>query len=340
MASKYGNALSTLLKRWFIDGLSAMAQGLFVSLVTGAVLSQLFALTGILAIERVANLLSDSSPVIGAAIGAAIAYKLYFSQYTAITSAATGAIGYGLAGPLGAYIAVILAGELSNLVAGKTKADIILMPLINLTVGGIAAVLIAPYIGAVTNWLGSVINSAASMHPLPMGVIISLLMGILAVAPFSAAAITVAIGLSGIAAGAATIGCCTSMIGFAVMSYKENKLTGLLLQGLGTSKFQFPNILKKPVIWLPPIITSIILGPISTCLVKMENTPVGAGSGSMALLGQIGTYYAMRGSNQDAVIIIIIILFQFILPAVLVYLIYSLLKKAGWIKPGDLKLNI
>lgn len=285
--------MKKLGKRYFIDALSAMALGLFSSLIIGLILSQISKIPGLLFLKEFSDIVSAKSPVVGSAIGVAIAYGLKCSPLTIFSSAATGAFGYALGGPVGAYIAATFGAEIGELVVGKTKADIIIIPSITIISGCIAGKFVGPYISAFMTNLGSVINSATELRPIPMGIAVSVLMGLALTAPISSAAIAISLNLSGIAAGAATMGCCAQMVGFAVISYRENKISGLLSQGIGTSMLQVGNIIKHPLILIPPTIAGMILGPISTSIFKLENIAIGAGMGTSGLVGPFGTFTAI-----------------------------------------------
>lgn len=340
MAKQGSVTVKGLLHRWFIDGLGYMAQGLFASLIIGLIISQFAKIPGLEILNEIASVLSASSPVVGAAIGVAIAYGLKVAPLVIFSSAATGALGYNLGGPIGSFLAAIIAAEIANLLAGKTKVDIVALPLVTIVIGGLIAKFVGPYVNAMMTSLGDFINVATEMQPIPMGIIVSVVMGMALTAPISSAAIAISMGLDGLAAGAATVGCCANMIGFAVISFRENGIGGLISQGLGTSMLQVPNIVRKPVIWLPAIISSAILGPISTTLIKMYNTPVGAGMGTSGLVGQFGTYAAMEGMHSTPVLLLLILLMHFVLPALLSWATAAAMRRLGWIKPGDLKLNL
>ena len=206
--------------------------------------------------------------------------------------------------------------------------------------GGFIGLLVGPPLNMFMTWLGEVINSATVLAPLPMGIIVSVLVGMALTLPISSAALCIMMGLSGLAAGAAVAGCCANMIGFAVMSFKENGWGGLLAQGLGTSMLQVPNILRRPQIWLPPIIASAIVGPISTIVFQMTNTPTGAGMGTSGLVGQFGAWAAMSSTTPAPMLIFEIILVHFVLPAVITLIFAAILRRAGWIRPQDLKLEM
>lgn len=285
-------------------------------------------------------MLSASSPVVGAAIGVAVAYGLKHAPLVVFSSAATGALGYSLGGPVGAYVSSLAGAEIAGLLAGKTKVDIVALPFVTIVIGGLVANWIGPGINAFMTALGSFINMATELQPIPMGILVSVVMGMALTAPISSAAIAISLNLSGLAAGAATVGCCVNMLGFAVASYKENGVAGLISQGIGTSMLQVPNIVRRPVIWLPEIIVSAILGPLSTTLFGMLNNPMGAGMGTSGLVGQVGTIAAMAGTEPMGMILLKMAIIQFVLPIVLTLLIANGMRRAGWIKPNDMKLDL
>ena len=370
---KFKETLNKYARRYFLDGLSYMALGLFSSLIIGLIISQLARIPGlsflsdILSIGAIANavpdapklagfagVLSASSPVVGAAIGVAVAYGLKHKPLVIFSSAAVGAAGYVFGGPLGCYLAVVIGSEIGGLIAGKTKIDIVLTPLLTIIAGASAAKLTGGGVMALMSGLNSLIASATTLQPIPMGIIISVLMGMILTAPISSAAIAIALGMGGLAmddpnymgsalaAGAATVGCCANMIGFAVASLRENGLGGLISQGLGTSMLQVPNIIKRPQIWIPPILASAILGPLSTVVFKMTNLPTGAGMGTSGLVGQVATWESMVtiGGADPGFTIFAILLLHFILPAGLTLLFSEIMRKMGWIRPNDMKLDL
>ena len=326
-------------QRYFIDAMSSMALGLFSSLIIGLILSQLSQIPGLGMLKGFADMVSAFSPVVGAAIGVAVAYGLKVKPLAIFSSAVTGALGYQLGGPVGSYLAAVLGAEAGHFIAGKTPVDIVLIPIFTIVTGGLVARFTGPAIMGAMGALGQFINEATRLQPLPMGIVVSVVMGMALTAPISSAAIAISLGLNGLAAGAACVGCCANMMGFAVLSYPDNGLGGLLSQGLGTSMLQFGNILKKPVIWLPAILTSALLGPVSTVLLKMHNNPLGAGMGTSGLVGQFGAW-ASRPEGADGLLLLgQIVLMHFLLPALLTWVIGLGFKKAGWIRPGDLKVG-
>lgn len=353
-------SIKKLLNHIFIDGLSGMALGLFATLIVGTILGQIGSyIPGILGTYTV-NISAIIKAMMGAGIGVGVATKFKYSPLVTVSGGVVGFVGAfssaivsgtffqeggglsitGVGDPLCAFVAAFVAVEVGNLISGKTKLDILLTPIVTITVGTVVALLCGPYIAYVTTALGEVIQFATLQHPFIMGILISVLMGIFLTLPISSAAIAVIIGLSGIAGGAAVVGCSAQMIGFAVASYRENKLGGLISQGIGTSMIQMPNIVKKPIIWLPPIITSAILGPVSTCLLHMECDASGAGMGTSGLVGQLVTYSSMVNAGFSEVVTIIeILIMHIIAPALLTLVISEAMRKLNIIKSGDMKLD-
>ena len=328
-------------KRYFLDAMSAMALGLFASLIIGLIISQLSKFSFLSWLAPFGSMLAASSPVVGSAIGVACAFGLKVKPLAMLASAATGAIGYDLGGPVGAYVASVVGAELGNLIAGKTPVDIVLVPIVTIITGGLAGTFVGPGVSAMMSGLGAFINTATEMNPVPMGIIVSTVVGMVLTLPISSAALCISLGLEGIAAGAAAVGCSAQMIGFAVMSYRENKFGGLLAQGLGTSMLQVPNIFKNPLVWIPPTLASAILGPISTAVLGMVNNSMGAGMGTSGLVGQFGAWAAMSAQGMSPVVIIIqIVVMHVILPAILTLIFSEVLRKIGWIKENDLKLDL
>lgn len=348
-----------ILNKIFIDGLTGMALGLFSTLIVGTIIQQVGNLIG----GTVGNYLyiigSVAAALTGAGIGCGVAYKFKEAPLVVLSSATAGMVGAfaskilagkvftngvivfaGPGEPLGAFIAAYVAIEIGHLVSGKTKVDILVTPVLSILSGSVVGLLIGPSISAFMMGIGEVINWATVQQPFIMGILVSVIMGIILTLPISSAAIGIVLNLSGIAAGAAAVGCCANMIGFAVASYRENKVGGLVAQGLGTSMLQVPNIVKKPVIWLPAIITSAILGPISTIVLGMTNNAKGSGMGTAGLVGQIMGYQTMVQSQSPSVVLIEIAVMHFILPGILAFAISEFMRKKNIIKPGDMKLDI
>lgn len=319
--------------------MSFMALGLFSSLIVGLIISQLSKIPHLEILSEFTDVLSASSPVVGGAIGAAIAYGLKSKPLVIFSCIAVGAFGYELGGPVGAYVSAVVANEVASLVAGKTKIDIVVTPIVAIVTGGFVSTFAGPYLSDFMTGFGEIINKATQLHPFPMGVTVSVLMGLALTAPISSAAIAIMLGLDGIAAGAAAVGCASQMIGFAVTSYKANGVGGLVSQGVGTSMLQFANIMKHPQIVIAPTLAGAILGPVSTCVLKMTNTPTGAGMGTSGLVGQFGAYSAMSESFGSAKSIILIVVMHVIAPAILSLLIHFALKKLGIVKDEYLKLD-
>lgn len=326
-------------KRYFVDAMSFMALGLFSSLIVGLIISQLSKIPHLEILGSFSEVLSASSPVVGAAIGAAIAYGLKSKPLVVFSCIAVGAFGYQLGGPVGAYISTLVANELASLVAGKTKIDIVVTPLVTIISGGFVSTFAGPYLSELMTGLGDLINSATQLHPFPMGISVSVIVGLVLTAPISSAALCIMLGLEGVAAGAAAVGCCAQMVGFAVTSFKVNGVGGLISQGLGTSMLQFGNIMKHPQIALAPTLAGAVLGPVSTCLLKMTNTPSGAGMGTSGLVGQFGAYSAMAESFGQTETVIIIAVMHFIAPAILSLMFHWAFKKLGLVKDSYLALE-
>lgn len=327
------------LKRYFVDAMSYMALGLFSSLIVGLIISQFAKIPHLGILADFTGVLAASSPVVGGAIGGAIAYGLKSKPLVVFSCIAVGAFGYEVGGPVGAYASALVANEIASLVAGKTKIDIVVTPIVTIVTGGFVATFVGPYLSQFMTGFGDVINSATQLHPLPMGIAVSVLMGLALTAPISSAAIAIMLGLDGIAAGAAAVGCAAQMVGFAVTSFKANGFGGLISQGLGTSMLQFSNIMKRPQILLAPTLAGAVLGPVSTCILKMTNTPTGAGMGTSGLVGQFGAYSAMSESFGDIYTIILIVIMHFVLPAALSLIFHLAFKKLGIVKDEYLKLD-
>ncbi len=319
-------------RTYFIDALGAMAFGLFASLLVGTILNSLGQSLhiGYLS-ERIWPLANSAS---GAAIAVAIAASLNAPNLVLFASTIVGLGAYELGGPVGVFLATIFGVEFGKLVSKSTKLDIIITPSVTIIVGILVGDLIGPYVASFMKAIGLFIMKATELRPFFMGIVVAVTIGMALTLPISSAAICMMLSLEDLAGGAATVGCSAQMIGFAVISYKDNGLEGLLAQGLGTSMFQVPNIIKNPRIWLPPTLASAIIAPIGTLVFKMKNTPLGSGMGTSGLVGQIGTINAMGISA-----IFKVILLHIILPAILSYIIYRLMKNKGLIKDGDMKID-
>mgnify|MGYP003584694241 CR=1 FL=1 len=322
------------LRRYGVDALNFMALGLFGSLIIGLILKSVGTWLGLTWLVEVGT---QAQGAMGAAIGVGVAYALKAPPLVLLASASTGLAGAALGGPVGCFIAAAVGAECGKLVSRLTPVDIIVTPATTIMVGMAAAQFVGPWVSAMMTEIGAVVMWAVEFQPILMGMLVSVLMGILLTLPVSSAAIAIALSLSGMAAGAATVGCCAQMVGFAVMSFKENRWAGLFSLGLGTSMLQMPNIVKNPRIWIPPIVASAILGPIATVGFQMSNIPSGAGMGTSGLVGQVGTLNAMGSTSM---VWAGIILLHFVLPALLTLAVAALLRRKGWIKDGDLKLDI
>jgi len=332
------------IRNYFVKVLNGMALGLFSSLLIGLITKQLGTLLNIQALINFGNV---AQKLMGPAIGAGVAYSVGAPPLGIFASVAVGAIGAGsivfdgataiinTGEPVGAFVAALVAAEFSKLIGGKTKVDIVLVPLATIIVGGFVGQYIGPYMSMIMNFFGSIINTATEMHPVPMGIIVSVVMGIVLTLPISSAALAISLGLSGLAAGASVVGCAANMIGFAVASYRENGIGGFIAQGIGTSMLQVPNIVKNPLIWIPAIVSSAILGPISTRLLQMESDMIGAGMGTSGLVGQFATIDVMGGTTKT---LILILLMHFILPGLISFGVSEWMRKRGFIKLGDMKL--
>ena len=259
-AIKNDSILGRIFKRYFVDAMGAMALGLFSSLIIGLIISQLSQIGPLAFLQPMTEVLGAKSPVVGAAIGVAIAYGLKADPLVIFSAASCGAIGYaagdGSGGPVGAFIAALVGAELGQLVSKKTPADIIVTPMTAIVAGGLAGGFVGPYVQNMMHWLGDLINEATMLRPLPMGMIVGVAVGMALTLPISSAALCIMMDLSGLAAGAAVAGCCAQMVGFAVISFRENGVGGLLSQGLGTSMLQVPNIMRHPQIWIAPTAAS------------------------------------------------------------------------------------
>lgn len=352
-------AFKKWLNKVFIDGLSGMATGLFATLIIGTIIQQVGSLIGGQIGDTIFIIGKMAAAVTGAGIGCGVAYKFKEPPLVLLSAATAGMVGafaskisagnlfvdgvVHLAGPgepLGAFIAAYVAIEVGHLVSGKTKVDILVTPFFGILSGSIVGLFFGPPISAFMVWLGSLINWGTVQQPFLMGIIVSVLMGVILTLPISSAALGIILDLNGLAAGAAVVGCCCNMVGFAVASYRENKIGGLLAQGLGTSMLQIGNIMRKPVIWLPAIVASAVLGPVSTMVFGMTSNATGSGMGSAGLVGQIMTFQTMTASLPTGVVLFQIILMHFVLPAIIAFAVSEFMRKKGIIKDGDMKLDI
>ena len=335
-------------KRYGIDAMGAMAQGLFASLLIGTIIKTLGQQLNVQFLVDAGNFAQQvAGPAMAVSIGAALsAPQLVLYSLIAVGMAANKLGGAG--GPLAVYFITIVASECGKIVSKETKVDILVTPAVTILVGVGLSVLCAPAIGAAASSVGDFIKWATNLQPLLMGILVSVVVGMALTLPISSAAICAALSLTGLAGGAAVAGCCAQMVGFAVMSFRENGVGGLVSQGLGTSMLQMPNIIRNPRTWIPPTLASAITGPIATCLFHLEmNGPaVSSGMGTCGLVGQIGVYTGWLddiAAGTKAAILpmdwVGLILICFVLPAVLTLLFAFFLRKWGWIKDGDLKLQ-
>lgn len=323
-------------KKYFVDAMGAMAYGLFATLLVGTILKTIGEELNISFLKDVIWPVAEQAT--GPAIAVAIAYSLRAPQLVLYSTAVVGIASYNAGGPLAVFIAAIVATEAGKLISGETRIDIVVTPIVTVLVGVLLSVLLGPSVQALMNFLGEVITSATNARPLIMGTVVAVIVGMTLTLPISSAALCLMLELEGLAAGAATIGCCAQMIGFATISYKENGVKGLLAQGLGTSMLQMPNIYKNWKIWIPPTLASAVIGPIAILFFHMKNSALESGMGTCGLVGQIGTYNAMKAEVTGSTLLFSIVFLQFLLPAFLSYLIYFFLKRKKWIKDGDLSL--
>ena len=333
------------VRSYIVKVLNGMAQGLFASLIIGLILRQIGIYSGWELLERFG---SFSQLMMGPAVGAGVALAVNASPLGMAASIITGAVGAGtvvfhstgaptlvIGEPVGALAAAFAGAEAAKLIQGRTKVDIILVPAVTIIIGGVTGVILSPVIASFMTALGGFINYLTTLYPFPMGVFVAVSMGMILTLPISSAAIAISLGLSGLAAGAAVTGCACQMVGFAVSSYRENKIGGLISQGLGTSMIQIPNIVKNWRIWIPPIAASAVLGPVSTVIFRMENSSIGAGMGTSGLVGQVSAVEVMGPQS-----LWIIVLMHVMLPAAIALAVSEYMRAKGWIKPGDMALHV
>lgn len=335
-------------KRYFIEAMGAMANGLFASLLIGTIISTLGQRLGIQVLVDVGTF---AKGVAGPAMAVSIAYALKAPALVMFSMLAVGSAANslgGAGGPLAVFFIAIIATELGKLVSKETKVDILVTPLVSICSGVFLSMGIAPSIGKAASSIGRLIMWATELHPFLMGIVVSVVVGMVLTLPISSAAICAALSLTGLAGGAAVAGCSAQMIGFAVMSYRENKLGGLVSQGIGTSMLQMGNIVRNPKIWIPPTLAAAITGPVATCIfkMKMNGEAIASGMGTCGFVGQIGVYSGWLSDISNgakasitAVDWIGLILVCFVLPAVLSEIFCLILRKIGWIKENDLKLD-
>lgn len=342
----------------FIDGLSGMALGLFATLILGTIIQQVGNMIGGNVGQYLSGAAAVAKAMTGIGIGVGVACKYKDDVLVTVAAGAAGMCGafaqglisgsifkegaLVLAGPgepLGAFLAAITAVTVGRMISGKTSLDILVTPLVTFVSGSAVGLLAGPPISGFMGWIGELIQTGTEQQPFLMGIAVSVLMGICLTLPISSAAIGVILNLSGLPAGAATAGCCAQMVGFAVASYDDNKMGGLVAQGIGTSMLQMPNIVRKPIIWIPPILTSAILGPISTVVLKMTSNATGSGMGTAGLIGPIMCYQTMVGQGVDSAVVLMEIAVMYVIaPALLTLIFANFMKNHGFIKPGDMKL--
>ena len=362
LSDKRGMTMEQLKKlgnRIFVEGLAGMAHGLFATLIIGTIIQQIGTLIG----GNIGNLIyvvgKVAAALTGAGIGVGVAYKFKESSLVVLSAATAGMVGAfaskllagsvitgggmlysGPGDPLCAFIAAFFAIQAGKIVGGKTKLDIIFTPAVSIITGCAAGFFIGPPVSSVTTYIGEIINWGMERQPIVMGIVVSVVMGVCLTLPISSAALGIILGLSGIAGGAAVVGCSANMIGFAVASYRENKFGGLVAQGIGTSMLQMPNIVKHPQIWIPPIVASAILGPISSAVLKMTCHASGSGMGTSGLVGQFMTYASMTESGVDAVVVLVeIAVMHFIAPALISLAVSEFMRKKKLISFGDMELK-
>ena len=342
MASKKNETiLGRIFQRYCVQALSAMALGLFSSLIIGLILSQLARFEPLSFLEPLTGVLGASSPVVGAIIGVAVGHGLGADPLVMFSAGCCGAIGYAAGGgngcPVGAFLGAAVGAEIGQLVSKRTPVDIIITPIVTIVAGGLAGNFVGPYVQSFMHWLGALINEATALQPVPMGLVVGAVVGMVLTLPISSAALCIMMGLSGLAAGAATAGCCAQMVGFAVMSFRENGVSGLLSQGIGTSMLQVPNILRHPQIWIAPTVASALGGVVSAALFGMTNNAAGAGMGTSGLVGQFTTLSTMGATPHTFLLIGLV---HFLLPAVTALGVNQLLRRVGWVKDGYMKLDV
>ncbi len=336
------------VQRYLIDAMSAMAQGLFASLLMGTILSTLGTQLNLPMLVDVGTFAKAAA---GPAMAIAIGYALKTPSLVLFSLVAVGVSANqlgGAGGPLAVLVIAIVASECGKLVSGATKVDILVTPFVTIFVGCGLSFLIAPPIGAAASSLGALIMWATELQPLAMGVIVSVVVGMALTLPISSAAICAALGLTGLAGGAAVAGCCAQMVGFAVMSFKENRWGGLISQGIGTSMLQMGNIVRNPRIWIPPTLTAAITGPLATCVfgMTMDGAAISSGMGTCGMVGPLGVYTGWLANIEAGTMTSIsalgwtgLVLICLVLPALLSFALGQLFRMMGWIKEGDLKLE-
>ncbi len=336
------------IQNYFATVFDGMAKGLFSSLIIGVVIKQIGVYTGIDLFIKIGQI---AQYIMGPAIGAGVAYARKAKQFALLSAMVAGAIGAGTIAltqnangsfvgsiitgePVGGFIAALIGVEIGKLIEGRTKFDLLLVPAFVILSGGLVGIFISPFMSSFMKWIGNLINTVTVMQPIPSGLLLGLMIGMILSSPISSAGVCIAIGIDGLAAGAALAGCCAQMIGFATSSYRENKVSGLIGIGIGTSKLLLPNIIKNPWIWIPPSIASAICGVLSTTLFKMKAISIGAGMGTCALIGPFTTISVMGISSLPSILIL-----NVLIPIVISLAISEFMRKKNLIKFGDMKLN-
>lgn len=320
------------LQRYGVDALGSMALGVFASLIIGLIAKTLGTELGVDSLVRAGRLAMDMS---GPCIGVAVAWGLKSPPLVLFTSAVTGMAGAAAGGPAGAFAAAAVGAECGKLISGETGLDIILTPAVTLCAGIVTGTFVGPAVAAFMQGLGHFIMAATEMQPVPMGIFVAVIMGITLTLPISSAAIAIMLNLGGVAAGAATVGCCCHLVGFAIAGYRDNGPGGLISLGIGCSMLQVPNLVRNPWIALPPILASACLGPMVTAVFPMQNLPEGAGMGTSGLVGQISTFAAM---GTGAEVWLLVAAFHFLLPGLLVWLFAAFLRNRDKIRDGDMRI--
>ena len=322
-------------KAYFVDALSYMALGLFASLLIGLIIKTLGQQLHIASFVEMGQFAMDPK-IVGAAIGVAVAYSLKAPPLVLFSAVFAGAFGGSLGGPAGSYVTVLLAVEFGKLIYRVTKVDIIIVPLVVIMVGYYVGTFVGIPINNFMVSLGAIINWATEQQPFVMSIIVATIMGLSLTAPFSSAAIAFMLGLDGLAAGAAVIGCSALMVGFAAISFRENGISGLIAQGLGTSMLQIGNIVKNPLILIPPTLAGIVTAPIAVGIFRMTNNEAGAGMGTSGLVGQFMAFETMGFSVST---LLLVLVFHILMPALISLLCFYYMRQKGWIKTGDMLLQ-
>lgn len=347
--------MKRVFERIFVDGMNGMAMGVFITFVLGSILGQIANyVPGV--VGGYMGYVSDVAiSLMGAGIGVGVCAKFGGMPVDMVAAAVVGMLGahpiypvlenplvtYGQAGDmLCSFLCVIIAVHVGSLFSGKTKMDLLLTPLCMIAVGGVVAYFVGPYTWRFAKWIGQAMNWGMRQTPILMSIVVGVLMGMCMMMPAFAMMLGLMFGINGLAGGAAVIGGCCHLVGFAVMSFNENGVSGLLSQGIGSSVLQFANVLRKPIVWLPPIISSAILAPIGTVLLEMRCTSAGSGAASMGLIGQVATYQAMIGQERLAFVLIKIAVMHFLLPGIFALVISKAMRKMNWIKGGDLTIGV